>query len=159
MNATSVIRASTQRPSPSDHMVGFSICIDEATCRFTFVSACSLAVWKLTTMDYSTAASSCYRGVRTIPQTGLQPARLTAVTANGQACINADASCRLLVREPPPQVSVTPRMFCESRFMHTAGLTLMAPRQAAVSLTFLTLPRFIRRSNVFPGTLRRTYWS
>ncbi|MDD2744779.1 MAG: hypothetical protein PHV02_21160, partial [Rhodocyclaceae bacterium] len=44
----------------------------------------SLAVWKLTTPRYRDAASSCYRGVRTTPRTGLQPARLTAVTANSQ---------------------------------------------------------------------------
>src|ERR1035437_8174257 len=30
-----------------------------------------------------------YRGVRTTPRTGLQPARLTAVTANGQASVSA----------------------------------------------------------------------
>ena len=28
--------------------------------------------------------ASCYRGVRTTPRTGLQPARFTAATANGQ---------------------------------------------------------------------------
>ena len=59
----------------------------EATHRFTCVTACSLAVWKLTTPCYHDAAFSCYRGVRTTPQTGLQPARLTAVTANGQGRI------------------------------------------------------------------------
>ena len=56
----------------------------EATHRFTCVTACSLAVGKLTTPCRHGAASSCYRGVRTTPQTGLKPARLTAVTANGQ---------------------------------------------------------------------------
>ena len=56
----------------------------EATHRFTCVAACPLAVWKLTTSCCHDAASSCYRGVRTTPQTGLQPARLTAVTAYGQ---------------------------------------------------------------------------
>ena len=56
----------------------------EATHGFTCVTACSLAVWKLTTSCYHDAASSCYRGVRTTPRTGLQPARLTAVTASGQ---------------------------------------------------------------------------
>ena len=58
--------------------------VDEATCRFTCVTACSLAVWKLTTPCHHDAASSCYRGARTTPRTGLQPARFTAVTANGQ---------------------------------------------------------------------------
>ena len=43
----------------------------EAACRFTCVTACSLAVWKLTTPRYHDAASSCYRGVRTTPRTGL----------------------------------------------------------------------------------------
>jgi len=85
MDATSVVRASIQRPSPSDHRVGFSNLVYEATSRFTCVSACDLAVWKLTTPCYHDAASSCYRGVRTTPQTGLQPARFTAVTANGQS--------------------------------------------------------------------------
>ena len=56
----------------------------EATHRFTCVTACSLAVRKLTTPCLHDAASSCYRGARTIPRTGLQPARLTAVTANRQ---------------------------------------------------------------------------
>ena len=84
MNATSVIQASIQRPSPSDHRVGFSNSIYEATCRFTCVTACFLAVWKLTTLCYHNAASSYYLGVRTTPRTGLQPVRFTAVTANGQ---------------------------------------------------------------------------
>lgn len=59
----------------------------EATHGFTCVTACSLAVWKLTTPRYRDAASSCYRGVRTTPRTGLQPARFTAVTANGQTTV------------------------------------------------------------------------
>ena len=44
---------------------------NEATHRFTCVSACYLAVWKLTTPCRHAAASSCYRGVRTTPRTGL----------------------------------------------------------------------------------------
>jgi len=59
----------------------------EATHRFTCVTACSLAVGKLTTPCCHGAASSCYRGVRTTPQAGLEPARFTAVTANGQTTI------------------------------------------------------------------------
>jgi len=59
----------------------------EATHRFTCVTACSLAVGKLTTPCRHSAASSGYRGVRTTPQTGLQPARLTAVAANGQTTV------------------------------------------------------------------------
>ena len=60
----------------------------EATHRFTCVTACSLAVGKLTTPCCHGAASSCYRGVRTTPRTGLEPARLTAaVTANGQTTL------------------------------------------------------------------------
>ncbi len=55
----------------------------EATHRFTCVSACSFAVRNLTTPCYHDAAFSCYRGVQTIPRTGLQPARFTTVTANG----------------------------------------------------------------------------
>lgn len=60
----------------------------EATHGFTCVTACSLAVWKLTTPRYRDAASSCYRGVRTTPRTGLKPARFTAVTANGLAFVS-----------------------------------------------------------------------
>jgi hypothetical protein len=82
--AISVVSAHIQRPSPSEHRVGFSDIVSEATCRFTCVTACSLAVSKLTTPCCHDAASSCYRGVRTIPRTGLEPARFTAVTANGQ---------------------------------------------------------------------------
>lgn len=59
----------------------------EATHGFTCVTACSLAVRKLTTPRYRNAASSCYRGVRTTPRTGLQPARLTAVTAYEQTTV------------------------------------------------------------------------
>ena len=80
----------------SAHSTAFPFCpqgrrlqfVYEATHRFTCVTACSLAVWKLTTPRYRDAASSCYRGVRTTPRTGLKPARLTAVTANGQTPIN-----------------------------------------------------------------------
>jgi hypothetical protein len=63
----------------------------EATHRFTCVTACSLAVGKLTTPCRHSAASSGYRGVRTTPQTGLQPARLTAVAANGQTTVSTAA--------------------------------------------------------------------
>ena len=77
----------------SAHPTAFPFCpqgrllqfVYEATHRFTCVTACSLAVRKLTTPCCHSAASSCYRGVRTIPQSGLQPARPTAVTANGRA--------------------------------------------------------------------------
>ena len=44
----------------------------------------TLLQWKLTTPCCHDAASSRYQGARTIPWTGLQPARYTAVTANGQ---------------------------------------------------------------------------
>ena len=80
--ATSVIPASIQRPSPYVHKVGFSIYYNEAIYGFTYVTACSFAVWKLTTPCYHDAASSYYRGARTTPQTGLQPARFITVTAN-----------------------------------------------------------------------------
>lgn len=82
--ATSVIPAPFQRPSPADHGVGFSRIIYAATHGFTGVTACSLAVWKLTTPRCRDAASSCYRGARTTPRTGLQPARFAAVTAYDQ---------------------------------------------------------------------------
>ena len=81
---TSVLPTATRRPSPSDHRVGVSDYVYEATSRFTGVTACSFAGGKLTTPCYQDAASSCYQGVRTTPRTGLQPARLTVVTANGQ---------------------------------------------------------------------------
>ena len=48
-----------------------SILYDEATSGFTCVTACGFAIGKLTTPDYSDAASLCYRGVRTIPRAGL----------------------------------------------------------------------------------------
>ncbi len=44
---------------------------DEATSGFTFVTACGFAIGKLTTPDYSDAASLYYQGVRTFPRTGL----------------------------------------------------------------------------------------
>jgi hypothetical protein len=79
----------------SAHPTAFPFCsqgrrihfVYEATHRFTCVTACSLAVWKLTPPCCHDAASSCYRGVRTTPRTGLKPARLTAVTANGQTTV------------------------------------------------------------------------
>lgn len=43
----------------------------EATHRFTCVTACFIVGGKLTTLYFYNAASSYYRGVRTIPQTGL----------------------------------------------------------------------------------------
>ncbi len=58
-----------------------------ATHGFTCVTACSFAVWKLTTPRCRNAAPSCYRGARTTPRTGLQPARLITVTANGQTTV------------------------------------------------------------------------
>jgi len=51
----------------------------EATYRFTCVTACNFALGKLTTPDYSDAASRCYKGIRTTPSAGLKPARLIAV--------------------------------------------------------------------------------
>jgi len=51
------------------------------------VTACSLAVWKFTTPHHCDAASLYYRGVRTTPRTGLQPASLAAVTAYGKTTI------------------------------------------------------------------------
>jgi len=43
----------------------------EATSRFTRVTACCFANWKLTTPCYQDAAPLSYRGVRTTPRTGL----------------------------------------------------------------------------------------
>jgi len=78
--------------------------IDEATHRFTCVSAYSLAVWKLTTPACASAASSRYQGVRTTPWTGLEPARHTAVTANGQALLSQQ-SRQPSYRHPPNEDS------------------------------------------------------
>jgi len=69
--AASVLSARVLRPSPADKRVGFSNSSDEATCRFTCVTACRFAVWELTTPDRSDAAPACYPGVRTTPGTGL----------------------------------------------------------------------------------------
>ena len=90
--------------SSSAHPTAFPFCpqgrllqfVNEATHRFTCVTACALAVWKLTTPCCQDAAPSCYWGVRTTPQAGLEPARLTTVTANGQHL------------EPPSQEKVRP---------------------------------------------------
>lgn len=49
--------------------------INEATYRFTCVTACRFAVWELTTRRCRNAALMHYRGERTIPRAGLQPAR------------------------------------------------------------------------------------
>ena len=51
-----------------------SVEFNEATYRFTCVTACCFANWELTTPDYSDAAPLSYRGVRTTPRTGLKPA-------------------------------------------------------------------------------------
>ena len=59
MHATSVIPAHFLRPSSSAHRVGSSIIGFEATSRFTCVTACCFAHEKLTTSDYSNAASRC----------------------------------------------------------------------------------------------------
>jgi len=51
-------------PSPFDHRIDFHTSSDEATYRFTRVTACNFALGKLTTRDYSRAASRCYKGIR-----------------------------------------------------------------------------------------------
>jgi hypothetical protein len=48
-----------------------SLKFHEATCRFTCVTACCFANWKLTTPCYQDAAPLNYRGARIIPRTGL----------------------------------------------------------------------------------------
>ena len=105
---TTVLPTVTQRPSPSDHRVGVYDFVYEATSGFTCVTACSFAVWKLTTPRCRNAAPSCYRGARTTPQAGLEPARLTTVTANGQAL------------EPPPQEKVRPEVLPRVVFLRIA---------------------------------------
>ena len=52
-----------------------SLKFNEATCRFTCVTACCFANWKLTTPCYQDAAPLSYRSVRTIPRTVLEPVR------------------------------------------------------------------------------------
>ena len=81
----SVFPARRQRPSPYVHWVGILNFINEATYRFTYVTACGFANWELTTPCCQDAAPLSYRGVRTIPRAGLEPARLAAVTANGRS--------------------------------------------------------------------------
>jgi hypothetical protein len=73
VDATSVIPASIQRPSPSDHRVDVSNFVYNATHGFTCVTACSLAVWKLTTPRYRGAASSCYRAYGQLPGRDFNP--------------------------------------------------------------------------------------
>ena len=60
-----------------------SVCIDEATSRFTCVTACCFANWELTTPCCQDAAPLSYRGERTTPRTGLKPVRYPTVTAYG----------------------------------------------------------------------------
>ncbi len=55
----SVLPSRVQRPSFSVQKVGISALVNEATYRFTCVTACTFAHRKLTTPDYSGAASWC----------------------------------------------------------------------------------------------------
>jgi hypothetical protein len=73
--AVSVLQATEHRPSPHVHWVGAFMITDEATPRFTCVTACCFASWELTTSCYQNAAPVSYRGVRIIPRAGLKPAR------------------------------------------------------------------------------------
>jgi hypothetical protein len=67
----SVLQVRGQRPSPYVHWVGIFNFINEATYRFTRVTACGFAIWELTTPCYQDAAPLSYRGARTTPRTGL----------------------------------------------------------------------------------------
>lgn len=67
----SVVCSNPLRPSPSVHRVGIFTWFNEATYRFTCVTACCFANWELTTPDYSDAAPLNYRCVRTTHRTGL----------------------------------------------------------------------------------------
>ena len=51
-----------------------SLVFNEATYRFTCVTACCFANWELTTPCCQNTAPLSYRGVRTTPRTGLEPA-------------------------------------------------------------------------------------
>ena len=93
MDATSVVSASHPAAFPFATQGRLLHFVNEATSRFTCVTACSLAVWKLTTSCYHNAASSYYRGVRTTPQAGLQPARFTVVTANVASPLSTSCHC------------------------------------------------------------------
>ena len=107
----------------------------EATHRFTCVTACSLAVWKLTTPCCHDAASSCYRGVRTTPRTGLQPARLTAVTANGQTTVSDPK------HDACPQLHVFRHLLCLSGQASDEPLTVAVLRLRNPNVRIWTPPR------------------
>jgi len=66
-----VISSHIHWPSPFDHRIGFHNSSDEATYRFTCVTACNFVLGKLTTHDYSYAASRYYKGIRITPLMGL----------------------------------------------------------------------------------------
>ena len=110
-SANSVIRVDAQRPSPSDHRVGIFDSINEATSRFTCVTACCFANWELTTPDCSDAAPLNYRDERITSRAGLEPARYSTVTAYGQACIVAKLvsdHLRSQLFKPAPRLPQTP---------------------------------------------------
>ena len=84
MAATSVVSASIQRPCPFDHRVGFSTTFTRLLIGSLALRPALLLFGNSRPRVTTTPLASCYRGVRTTPRTGLQPARFIAVTANAQ---------------------------------------------------------------------------
>ena len=85
MNAISVISASTQRPSPSDHRVGSSNSVYEATCRFTCITGLlSCCVETLDPVLPQTPLPHATGAYGQFPKRDFNPLDFTTVTANGQ---------------------------------------------------------------------------
>ena len=84
---------------------------NEATSRFTCVTACCFANWELTTPCYQDAAPLSYRGERTTPRTGLKPVRYSTVTAYGRIYFPPFLSCRFpwKLRGPIPIATIPTR--------------------------------------------------
>jgi hypothetical protein len=103
-------KSNKHRPSPCVQKVGSLKLYFRGYISVHFRCGLQFCRRKLTTLDYSNAAPLNYRGARTTPRTGLQPARYSTVTANGYIT-NGDRGHYLCVpdlrtlRRPEPLVS------------------------------------------------------
>ena len=147
-SANSVIRVDAQRPSPSDHRVGIFKSSNEATPRFTCVTACCFANWELTTPDCSDAAPLNYRDERITSRAGLEPARYSTVTAYGPACIVAKLAAR---RSSGDNLLHLPASFCYKPYPpNTTALRYITP-----SSTLRMQPALCTRGEIrFPAARR-----
>ena len=76
---------------------------NEATCRFTCVTACCFAVWELTTFCYQNAAPACYRVYGQLPERDSNPLDQTVVTAYGHTYTPDNGGTDRLVAEEMKQ--------------------------------------------------------